>query len=469
MNRCAWHKQSAAFALALILLCGALCGVTPLTASAQDFGDIDGNGTANMRDSMLLYQYAGGKVSLTAQQLVIADLDGNGTVNMRDALKLFRVASGKEELVPPASEDALTPITADQYYGRQLLAASGKTDMLAAYDEIGAAIANFETDIALYSHRLSLMEMERVFRYYIDDHPEAFWVSGSFRYSYFKSDGAQYAYMLYPQYCCTAGEAAALNAELKTRTEELLDGLTDQIPQTEREKTVHDRLLRSADYDQTYQAEHTHDLLGVMLNGTGVCESYARAFQYLMQRCGIPAALAVGYTQGSSAGHMWNVVQIDGNWYQVDPTWNDPILATPIPSYVRYDYFNITTARMLGDHQIAADISHFGDEAVSYPVPECTATEAQWTSYCTIAVTGYDAQMMGEALAKAIQNGEYLYFRAADGYSFAQLKADMENGNRFWAMMDVANAILGDDALAEPRYYVYEDADEGIYGMYLFE
>ncbi len=59
-------------------------------------GDIDNNGIVNMRDALMIYQYASGKnKSLTAEQLNTADIDKNGTVNMRDALALFRIASGK--------------------------------------------------------------------------------------------------------------------------------------------------------------------------------------------------------------------------------------------------------------------------------------------------------------------------------------------------------------------------------------
>ena len=59
-------------------------------------GDIDNNGIVNMRDALMIYQYASGKnKSLTAEQLNTADIDKNGTINMRDALALFRTASGK--------------------------------------------------------------------------------------------------------------------------------------------------------------------------------------------------------------------------------------------------------------------------------------------------------------------------------------------------------------------------------------
>jgi hypothetical protein len=59
-----------------------------------------------------------------------------------------------------------------------------------------------------------------------------------------------------------------------------------------------------------------------------VCEGYARAFKVLCDRLGIPCVLTSGFAKSKPSGateqHMWNYVRIDGQWYGVDVTWNDP-------------------------------------------------------------------------------------------------------------------------------------------------
>ena len=61
-----------------------------------------------------------------------------------------------------------------------------------------------------------------------------------------------------------------------------------------------------------------------------VCEGYARALKVLCDEMGIPCILMTGYAWAkpedtTPADHMWNYVQMeDGNWYSVDPTWDDP-------------------------------------------------------------------------------------------------------------------------------------------------
>ena len=63
-----------------------------------------------------------------------------------------------------------------------------------------------------------------------------------------------------------------------------------------------------------------------------VCEGYACAFKCLCDKLSIPCILATGNAKNSKSGageaHMWNEVQMDNNeWYAVDVTWNDPIIA----------------------------------------------------------------------------------------------------------------------------------------------
>lgn len=63
-----------------------------------------------------------------------------------------------------------------------------------------------------------------------------------------------------------------------------------------------------------------------------VCEGYSRAFKVLCDKLGIPCVLNEGYARSSasnvSEAHMWNYVQLDGSWYAVDVTWNDPVVSS---------------------------------------------------------------------------------------------------------------------------------------------
>ena len=83
-----------------------------------------------------------------------------------------------------------------------------------------------------------------------------------------------------------------------------------------------------------------------LVNGQGQCMDYAGAYQVLMDLAGIPCETVFG---DSTAGdHAWNIIQLDGEWYHVDTTWDDP---TPNrEGYVRYDYFLKSDSYMSQDH-----------------------------------------------------------------------------------------------------------------------
>lgn len=77
---------------------------------------------------------------------------------------------------------------------------------------------------------------------------------------------------------------------------------------------LHDWILDHITYDNslTYCSAE-----GALARGIGTCESYHRAYVMLLNRVGIPSGRVTGN------GHVWTAVKMDGEWYQVDPTWND--------------------------------------------------------------------------------------------------------------------------------------------------
>jgi hypothetical protein len=80
---------------------------------------------------------------------------------------------------------------------------------------------------------------------------------------------------------------------------------------------VHDRIVLQTQYDDTLQKYSAKDLL---LDGTAVCQGYAATLHCVAEKLGITG----GLVRSIQMNHMWNVFLIDGKWYHVDATWNDP-------------------------------------------------------------------------------------------------------------------------------------------------
>ena len=97
----------------------------------------------------------------------------------------------------------------------------------------------------------------------------------------------------------------------------------------EKIKLVHDYLVESIEYDKTVSGEHIYNIYGALISKKCVCEGYAKAFQYLMNEVGIDNTIVIGTGTNSNnetENHAWNYVKLDGNWYAIDVTWDDPIV-----------------------------------------------------------------------------------------------------------------------------------------------
>ena len=137
----------------------------------------------------------------------------------------------------------------------------------------------------------------------------------------------------------TAANGGASRAAMEAADAILAQTVTAGMSDYDIAKALHDYLVLNCVYDYDNYLRHTvpaesYTADGALLEGTAVCAGYARAYQLLMQEAGIPCEYVSGYAGG---GHAWNVVEIDGAWYHVDTTWDDPV--PDRAGYVRYDYF----------------------------------------------------------------------------------------------------------------------------------
>ncbi len=96
---------------------------------------------------------------------------------------------------------------------------------------------------------------------------------------------------------------------------------------------LHDYVINHAYYDYSY-SRYTAE--GVLLDGFGVCDSYSMAYKMLLTEAGIQSQRVF------SSDHAWNAVYLEGAWYNIDPTWDDPgQAATPVSGKETHDYFGL--------------------------------------------------------------------------------------------------------------------------------
>lgn len=129
------------------------------------------------------------------------------------------------------------------------------------------------------------------------------------------------------------------------------------MSELEKEKAIHDYIVLNTKYDYDNYLKNTmpdddHTLYGVLINGMGVCDGYAQATKLLLNMVGIKCIVAQGQSNNNNEGwrnHAWNIVQINGEYYQLDTTWDDSL--DKAEDCVRYKYFNASDKELSKDHK----------------------------------------------------------------------------------------------------------------------
>lgn len=118
------------------------------------------------------------------------------------------------------------------------------------------------------------------------------------------------------------------------------DYTDNEMTDTEKAKALHDYLIYHAYYLNS--GDNPHSAAGVLLDGYGVCESYADAYAMLLTAVGIENTVVNSVV----SNHAWNKALLDGKWVNVDATFDDPVVngepLRAVSGYERDDYFAVT-------------------------------------------------------------------------------------------------------------------------------
>lgn len=147
-----------------------------------------------------------------------------------------------------------------------------------------------------------------------------------------------HAYLNQEEIPDTETKAKELYAVVKQIMEtQISDGMTD----FEKEVALHDYLVKNCRYSEDTNQPAESDIYrayGALVNGDAVCNGYAEALQLLFMCAGIDSEFVIGTANGID--HAWNLVKLDGKWYHLDATWNDPI--PDLGEDLVHPYFNVS-------------------------------------------------------------------------------------------------------------------------------
>ena len=301
--------------------------------------------------------------------------------------------------------------------------------------------------------RMEGKELTDVFLKLRLDCPEIFFVSG-FHFRYYP-DSANVE--LSPEYLFDKNKIKDHQKAMKARVEKLVRPAV-AMAELEKEQYVHDFICQNVRYDKLKKS-YSHEILGPLGQGVGVCEGIAKTVKILCDQLGIWCIVVISEAnpeKNIKYRHAWNIVKIGGTYYHLDATF-DNTLSHMGP--VRYDYFNLDDGRVFRDH-----------EPVIWKVPACTVSDGFYYRVKKLSFTKME-EVEKRAL-QAAKKGKELIFHWRGGALNRETAAQMleafkeageKKGKYPRAAINWPQAVLLVEYLSElpAEELVTEEANEG--------
>lgn len=300
------------------------------------------------------------------------------------------------------------------------------------YGEIEQALGEMADTVKLSTEPLEQgmdeRDIDRVFQCVLIDHPEIFYTTGYTYTKYSRGDrtvGIDFA----GTYDLTKEEASARAETIRDTAQQWLDETDAAASEYDKVKAVYETIVFRTDYD--LNSSDNQNIASVFLGHSSVCQGYAKATQYLLNHLGVMCTLVQG-TVDTGESHAWNLVCIDGDYYYVDATWGDASYRMEDGSAqeslpeINYDYLCVTTEDLLRTHRIESVV----------PMPECTATDANYYVREGAYFTDYDREQMQEVFDRAWEEGRTdITLKCADEVCYEEICHALIDGQEIFSYM----------------------------------
>lgn len=235
------------------------------------------------------------------------------------------------------------------------------------------------------------------------DHPEVFWSAGM-KYKYYDNSSSV---EVVPEYLFDKKKIQEHQKAMNSRVEKVARPAAG-LKEEEKLKYIHDFICENVYYDKL-KKQYSHEIIGPMGQGVGVCEGIAKSVKILCDALNIWCTIAISEAnpeKGIKYRHAWNVLKINGKYYHLDATFDnslgkgrDKVAAEEL----RYDYFMLSDKQVFRDH-----------EPVIWRVPECSDGEAFYYKAKKVSFTKLED--IRKRSAQAVKKGKTLTFHWRGDY-----------------------------------------------------
>lgn len=196
----------------------------------------------------------------------------------------------------------------------------------------------------------AVSQIDEVYQGFLYDHPEIFWLTGTYDYHASETAGVgeQADAVAVIPFAGSNEELEKMKAEFASAAGKLLSDIPKEESDGEKAALIYRHLVEGARYveealyDPAFAAQHT--AYGAVMERRAVCDGFALAYKYLLNREGIRCLVIPGTSDGEP--HTWNTAFWDGAWHECDPTWE-----VCSDESGTLEYFDLTTREMNRDHR----------------------------------------------------------------------------------------------------------------------
>lgn len=188
---------------------------------------------------------------------------------------------------------------------------------------------------------------------------------------------------------------------------------------------VHDYIVNNTRYSSEHAGKGVNGLWGTaygcLVDGDAICQGYAEAYQLVLERAGVPCGVCSG--DSINGPHAWNYVRINGKYYWVDVTWDDPESESD-EGTLRHNYFLIDD-ELLGRTRTIEPGQVF--------VPSCDSMADNFHVQNGSYIEAFDMNAIGNVLAaNASTRTAEIMFGSEEAYSEAMER--LFTGNEIWSL-----------------------------------
>ena len=286
--------------------------------------------------------------------------------------------------------------------------------------------------------------IDRCYHAVLKDHPEIFWVHNHekiYKTTYSDSDYSTFT----PGYIYTESEISEIQNAMEAGFQEVSSLIPADASDYEKVRIVYTYVIDNTQYQAS---DDDQSIAGVFWKKEAVCAGYAGAVQYLLERIGVPCIYVDGSTQGSTEGHAWNIVKLDGEYYYVDATNGD-----------QPDFLNGNAAQLEEHKTIIYDyLCPFPEEyekkyirSEELTVPDCTAKDMNFYVLNQGCFDGYDWETIYDYCKMRLDNGAAVVrFKFSNQEAFAAACNELlDNGE----VQNVAQYYMKQNGLGQVEYH----------------